>query len=84
MEKVFHFVQELFACAVLKLPGDFNPREVVYRQMELIRTETVERMNKLFESVVVDFVDITGDFMASQPPNAFFLSVVVHGISSDF
>ena len=40
----FPFVQELFACAVPKLPGGFNPREVVlYKQMELIRTETVEK-----------------------------------------
>ena len=44
-----------------KLPGCFNPREVVYRQMKLIRTETVERMNEVLEGVFVDFVDIAGD-----------------------
>ena len=39
-----------FLHVVPKLPGGFNPREVVlYRQMELIRTETVERMNELLE-----------------------------------
>ena len=43
-----------------KLPGGFNPREVVYRQMELIRSETVERMNELLKGVVA-FVNIIGD-----------------------
>ena len=71
-----------FLHAVPKLPGDFNPREVVlYRQMELIKTETVGRMNELLEGVV-DFVDITGDSWIAN--HKHFLSVVVHGISSDF
>ena len=50
-----------FLHAVPKLLGDFNPREeVVYRQMEFIRTETVERVNELLEGVA-NFVGITGD-----------------------
>ena len=32
-----------FLHAVPKLPSGFNPREVVYRQMELIKAETVKR-----------------------------------------
>ena len=48
-----------FLHAVPKLPSGFNPREVVYRQMELIKAETVEKMNKLLEGV--KFVSITSD-----------------------
>ena len=48
--------------------------------MELIKAETVEKMNVLLEGV--NFVSITSD---SWPVNhQHFLSVVVHGISSDF
>ena len=52
--------------------------------MELIKTETVERMNELLEGVV-GFVDIAGDSWATNYQH-FLLSdvVVVHGISSDF
>ena len=73
-----------FLHAVPKLPGDFNPREVVlYRQMELIRAETVERMNVLFEVFFVDFVNIIGDSWTVSLQH-FFTVVVVHGINSDF
>ena len=48
-----------FLHAVPKLPSGFNPREVVYRQMELIKAETVEKMNELLEGV--NFVSITSD-----------------------
>ena len=48
--------------------------------MELTKAETVEKMGVLLEGV--DFVSITSDsWTASQQ---HFLSVVVHGISSDF
>ena len=69
-----------FLHAVPKLPGGFNPREVVYRQMELIKAETVEKMNELLEGV--NFVSITSDSWTAN--HQHFLSVVVHGISSDF
>ena len=42
-----------FLHAVPKLPSGFNSREVVYRQMELIKAETVEKMNVLFEGVTL-------------------------------
>ena len=60
---------------ISKLPGDFKQREVVvlYRQMELIRTETVEKMNELLEGVV-GFVGITGDSWTDN--HQHFLSVV--------
>ena len=48
-----------FLHTVPKLPSGFNPREVVYRQMELIKAETVEKMSVLLEGV--DFVSITSD-----------------------
>ena len=61
-----------FLHVVPKLPGGFNPREVVlYRQMELIRTETVERMNELLEGVV-DIVGIAGDSLTATT-NTFSL-----------
>ena len=66
--------------AVPKLPSGFNTREVVYRQMELIKAETVEKMNELLEGV--NFVSITSDSWTAN--HQHFLSVVVHGISSDF
>ena len=70
-----------FLHAVPKLPSGFNPREVVYRQMELIKAETVEKMNELLEGV--NFVSITSDSWTAN--HQHFLSVVVvHGISSDF
>ena len=54
----------------------------MYRQMELIKTETVEKMNELIE-VVVDFVEL--QVIHGQPTtNTFSLVVVVHRISSDF
>ena len=49
----------IFLHAVPKLPSGFNPREAVYRQMELIKAETVEKMNELLEGV--NFVGITRD-----------------------
>ena len=55
----------------------------MYRQRELIRTETVERMNVLLEECFVDFVEL--QVIHGQPTtNAFSLVVVVHRISSDF
>ena len=69
-----------FLHVVPKLPSSFNPREVVYRQMELIKAETVEKMNELLEGV--NFVSITSDSWTAN--HQHFLSVVVHGISSDF
>ena len=69
-----------FLHAVPKLLDGLNQREVVYRQMELIKAETLKRMNELLEGV--DFVDITGDTWAVN--HQHFLSVVIHGISSDF
>ena len=69
-----------FLHAVPKLSSGFNPREVVYRQMELIKAETVEKMNELLEGIY--FVNITSDSQTANHQN--FLSVVVHGISSDF
>ena len=69
-----------FLHAVPKLPSGFNPREVVYRQMELIKAETVEKMDELLEGV--NFVSITSDSWTAN--HKHFLSVVVHGISSDF
>ena len=66
--------------AVPKLPSGFNPREVVHRQMELIKAETVEKMNELLEGV--NFVSVTSDSWTAN--HQHFLSVVVHGISSDF
>ena len=53
---------------------------MVYRQMELIRAETVEKMNVLLEGV--NLVCITSDSWTAS--HQHFLSVVVHGISSDF
>ena len=53
-----------FLHAVPKLLDEFNPREVMYRQMELIKAETLERMNEFLEGV--DFVDITGDTWDKQ------------------
>ena len=81
--KVFPLFRNLFACAVPKLSGGFKKRKVVvYRQMELIRTETVERMNELLEGVV-DFVDITSDSWTAN--HQHFLSLLlVHGVASDF
>ena len=69
-----------FFHAVPKLPSGFNPREAVYRQMELIKAETVEKMNVLLEGV--NLVCITSDSWTAN--HQHFLSVVVHGISSDF
>ena len=43
--------------------------------MELIRTETVEKMNELLEGVFVDFVDIAGDSWTAN--HQHFLSLVV-------
>ena len=64
-----------FLHAFPKLPGGFNPREkVLYRQMELIMTETVERMNEPLEGVVY-FVDITSDSWTAN--HQHFLSVAV-------
>ena len=65
---------------VPKLPSGFNPREVVYRQMELIKAETVKKMNELLEGV--NFMSITSNSWIAK--HQHFLSVVVHGISSDF
>ena len=71
-----------FLHAVPKLPGDFNPREVVYRQMEVIRAETMGKMNELLEGDVT-FVNITGYSWTAN--HQHFLSiVVVHRINSDF
>ena len=53
-----------FLHAIPKLLDEFNPREVVYRQMELIKAETLERMNEFLEGV--DFVDTTGDTWNKQ------------------
>ena len=47
-----------FLHVVPKLPSGFNPRELVYRQMELIKAEAAEKMKELLESGA-DFVDIT-------------------------
>ena len=70
-----------FLHAVPKLPSGFNPREVVvHRQMELIKAETVEKMNELLEGV--NFVSITSDSWTAN--HQHFLSVVVHGVNSDF
>ena len=69
-----------FLCAIPKLPSGSNPREVVYRQMELIKAETVEKMNELLEGV--DFVSVTSDSWTANHQR--FLSVVVHGISNGF
>ena len=71
----------IFLHAVPKLSSGLNPREVVYRQMELIKAETVEKMNEPLE--YIDFVSITGDSWTANYQH-FLLSVVVHWISSDF
>ena len=63
-----------------KLPGCFNPREVVYRQMKLIRTETVERMNEVLEV----FLLILWTLQVIHGQQKHFFSVVVHRISNDF
>ena len=48
--------------------------------MELIKAETVEKMNVLLEGV--NLVCITSDSWTAN--HQHFLSVVVHGINSDF
>ena len=48
--------------------------------MELIKVETVEKMNELLEGV--NFVSVTGDSWTAN--HQHFLSVVVHGTSSGF
>ena len=69
-----------FLHAVPKLPSGFNQKEVVYRQIELIKAETVKKMNELLEGV--NFVSTTSDSWTAN--HQHFLSIVVHGISSEF
>ena len=78
----YHLQGELFQNFLRAIPKlkTSNLRPVVYQEMELIKMETIEQMNRVLSGV--SFINITGDSWTSR--HQHFLSVVVHMITNDF